>query len=421
MLRVLLPGRSGTAELRDAARSIRRSVPLFDLSGICLKGAGRDRLNGVTLQIHAGVTAVVGYSGAGKTSLLNLLAGFETADSGTLKADLRVAEGSEALPLFWAPQGGGLWPHLTVEQHLSQVCGGRSQPAGIRAEREARRGRKDSDNCEESQFSADEILSRLDLQHRKQAYPETLSQGECSRLAVARALASHAAVLILDEPLAHVDSSRKPEYWQLIRDMIQATSISMIFASHDADAVIREADNLICLHNGQLVFHGATQQLYHHPPGQQTGEFLGRMNWFSADDWILQGIRSSCGQPAVNVSPGIRPEWLELYADPDSGFVVQSTVFSGCLSETTVMDVGRKLHRTVLHVSGSDLPVGQRVSLRFTAAHDRTVRTDDDGPNCEESRSVYKETIQLGDAGQSGNSGAAFATGENSLQELPGK
>ena len=407
--------------MTEPAPAICRSAPLFDLSGIRLEGAGRDRLNGVTLQIHAGVTAVVGYSGAGKTSLLNLLAGFEVADSGALKADIRVPEGTGTLPLFWAPQGGGLWPHLTVEQHLLQVCGGRSEPAGRHARREAGSGEKDSDNSAESRFSADEILRRMDLNHRKQAYPETLSQGECSRLAVARALTSHAAVLILDEPLAHVDSSRKPEYWQLIRDMIQATSISMIFASHDADAVVREAEHVICLHEGQLVFHGATQQLYHHPPGQQTGEFLGRMNWFRADDWILQGIRSSCGQSTVDIPPGIRPEWLELHADPDSGFVVQSTVFNGCLSETTVMETCRNQQRNVLHVSGSDLTVGQRVSLRFTRAHDRTVRADRDAANREESRSVYKETIQSENSGQLGNSGMAFAAGENPLQERPGK
>ena len=70
------------------------------------------RLRDVTLTIERGVTAVLGHSGAGKTSLLNLLVGFESADSGEVSA--RFDRGAHARPLFWAPQDDGLWPHLTA-------------------------------------------------------------------------------------------------------------------------------------------------------------------------------------------------------------------------------------------------------------------------------------------------------------------
>jgi iron(III) transport system ATP-binding protein len=94
------------------------------------------------------------------------------------------------IPLFWVPQNGGLWPHLSAEQHLLSV--------------------------NKSKELADEILSSLDLEHRKAAFPDELSQGERSRLALARALASNADVLLMDEPLSHVDPVRKPGYWDIV-------------------------------------------------------------------------------------------------------------------------------------------------------------------------------------------------------------
>ena len=84
------------------------SNPLWKLEGVNL---GR-RLSELTLTIESGVTAVLGHSGAGKTSLLNLLVGFEKADNGALASEFDRA--SHRIPLFWVPPDGGLWPHLTV-------------------------------------------------------------------------------------------------------------------------------------------------------------------------------------------------------------------------------------------------------------------------------------------------------------------
>ncbi|HEX9047799.1 MAG TPA: ATP-binding cassette domain-containing protein, partial [Verrucomicrobiae bacterium] len=99
------------------------------------------RLQSVTLRIEPGVTAVLGHSGAGKTSLLNLLVGFENSTAGKLQADL--PRGSHRIPLFWVPADGGLWPHLTVAEHIAAVTDGapisssaRSVGANQRAELE---------------------------------------------------------------------------------------------------------------------------------------------------------------------------------------------------------------------------------------------------------------------------------------------
>ena len=89
---------------------------LWQLEGV---GLGQ-RLRDITLRIEPGVTAVLGHSGAGKTSLLNLLVGFEKPDAGKLIAEFN--RGSHRIPLFWVPADGGLWPHLTVAEHIAIVA-----------------------------------------------------------------------------------------------------------------------------------------------------------------------------------------------------------------------------------------------------------------------------------------------------------
>src|SRR5438309_1344936 len=88
---------------------------LWQLDAVSLDPA---RLREVTTTIPAGVTAVVGWSGAGKTSLLNLLVGFEQADHGVIRGSPQVA---------WVPQNGGLWPHCTALEHLEIARGTRDE------------------------------------------------------------------------------------------------------------------------------------------------------------------------------------------------------------------------------------------------------------------------------------------------------
>ena len=92
---------------------------LWKLENVSLAGAERPRLHEARLQISTGLTAIVGQSGAGKSSLLNLLVEFENPNTGTLTAKLPNVDGR--LPLFWVPQNLGLWPHLSIIEHLQAV------------------------------------------------------------------------------------------------------------------------------------------------------------------------------------------------------------------------------------------------------------------------------------------------------------
>ncbi len=318
---------------------------MFQLHQITLNGRTCPRLSDVTLTICSGRTAIVGYSGAGKTSLLNVLAGFEQANAGTVRTVLKgdpaeTASRKARLPLYWVPQNGGLWPHLTVDQHLS---------------------------CVGSAESSDKLLRSLDLEHRRSALPAELSLGERSRLALARALATRAEVLLLDEPLGHVDPVRKPAYWNVIREMIGTVSTSpeqreasIVFTSHEPETVLRHSENVICLREGRVVFQGTTASLYDSPPSREVGEFLGPLNWFDAEEAALFVHDQNPGTGAS----AIRPERMIMVADSGSSVEFVSMPFRGGYAESIVRHVASGRTRTILHQVSGDVPsTGQHVRL----------------------------------------------------------
>ena len=263
--------------------------PLWQLDAISL---GPARLRDITLAIGRGVTAVIGWSGAGKTSLLNVLAGFETAERGRITGAPRVA---------WVPQNGGLWAHCTVREHLEIA---RPSAGGI-----------------------DEMLAKFDLERKTGARPHELSEGEQSRLAVARALAAEADVLVMDEPLVHVDPAREAKYWRVIREHIATTGASLVFSTHAPEAALGEASQAICLREGCVLHTGPVSQLYAQPPSEELMKFLGPGNWFTpaeARAWLGVEIAGACC---------FRPEEIGITPAEEGGFAVESARFRGAFAE----------------------------------------------------------------------------------------
>jgi ABC-type sulfate/molybdate transport systems ATPase subunit len=298
---------------------------LFHLESVSL-GA---RLRGVTLAIPRGVTAVLGASGAGKTSLLNLLAGFEKPSSGKIHGDTRVA---------WAPQGDGLWPGCTTREHLTE--------------------------CGATKAAADALLKSFDLAHLADVKPPKLSRGEQSRLALARALAMPPRTLVLDEPLAHVDSARVGRFWSVIREHVRNTGTSLIFATHGPEAAIAEAGHAICLREGSVVFTGIIRELHENPSSEDLASFLGPANWLTPEDahvWLGESW------PAPRC---VRPERLAITSAHDGEAAVVASRFSGAFAETSLRTTNGAT-RTFLHRPDSPLPVGLQVSLSAAAGTQR--------------------------------------------------
>lgn len=232
---------------------------VWTLNEISLGRTG-SRLRDVSLEIGTGRTALLGCSGAGKSSLLGLLAGFEQPASGAIAFDPHPA--ADQIPIFWSPQDLGLWPHLTATEHITHV-----RPESPIVDR-----------------SDSEWLELAGLAELAAARPDRMSQGERSRLSVVRTLASEAWALLFDEPFVHIDAGHSTGYWNLILEVTAQLGGPLVYSTHDPDSVLRFAEHVVCLDSGRVLFSGPVNQLYFDPPDQDAAGLLGPYNWFGNDD-----------------------------------------------------------------------------------------------------------------------------------------
>ena len=302
---------------------------LFTLEHATL-GTSRDRpprLRDISLTVSRGVTAVLGASGAGKTSLLNLLAGFEMPASGKLHGDTRVA---------WVPQSDGLWPDCSAREHLTE--------------------------CGANAGEAERLLAVFDIAHCAKSRPQKLSHGERNRLAVARALAMNPRTLVFDEPLAHVDTASSGKYWRAIREHIGRTGASFVFATHAPDIALGEAEQAICLREGSVASTGRISDLYENPASPEIANFLGPANWLTPDDarrWLGE---SWSGARCV------RPERLMIAPSENGAATVSASRFFGAFAETELR-AGDGTSREFLHRPAAAHEPGARVSVAVATIH----------------------------------------------------
>ena len=327
---------------------------VWQLNDTSLVSGRTARLTGIDLQIQPGVTAVLGASGAGKSSLLSLLAGFERPTSGTI--DFAAESDAGQLPLFWSPQDHGLWPKLTAREHLEAV-----RPEAPQVDR-----------------SVDEWHALLRLAEVADALPHRLSQGERSRLSLGRALASEAACLVLDEPLAHVDSIHCRSYLDLIAGHAGELGGTVVFSTHDPASVLRIADQVVCLSETRCIFSGPVNELYFNPPTEEVAWLLGPANWIEKDDELLRSAID--GDPPVCV----RPHELLVYSDEgesDSGgqpaeFDVVEREVGGSVCEMAVRGGTEKLIRIMSTDCTTASHPPSRIRLRYEPDRRRTVHAE---------------------------------------------
>jgi len=198
-----------------------------------------------------GVIALFGRSGAGKTMLVNLIAGLLAPDTGEIRLDEAVLTDTRrgiAVPverrrIGYVFQDARLFPHLTVRANLRY--GERRAPGA-------------------ALIGFDEVVTLLGLQGLLQRKPRHLSGGERQRVSLARALLSQPRLLLLDEPLASLDAARREEvlpYLEALRDHL---SIPMVFVSHQFDEVLRLATHLVLIEAGRVLAEGPVAEMSLH-------------------------------------------------------------------------------------------------------------------------------------------------------------
>jgi len=237
--------------------------------------SGRQReqlvaVDDVSFEIPAsGSLAVVGESGSGKTTLARIVAGLETATSGSisiagrqrsvghLNRDARRARGREVQMVFQDPYSS-LDPRQTVNHCIDEVL--RIYAPGPREQRRER---------------VEELLVKVGLDPRQaDRLPGSMSGGQLQRVAIARALAVQPRLLILDEAVAALDVSVQAQVLNLLSDLRAQTDVAYLFISHNLGVVRTIADYTAVMHHGQLVESGLTLEVLDRPRAEYTRRLL---------------------------------------------------------------------------------------------------------------------------------------------------
>jgi molybdate transport system ATP-binding protein len=204
---------------------------------------------GVRFEAAGGATALFGHSGAGKTSVINMVAGLLAPDRGFIALDDMVlfdaAAGINVPPhrrrIGYVFQEGRLFPHLSVRQNLDY---------GRRMSGRPRDG---------SEF--ERIAALLDIGHLLERRPRMLSGGERQRVAVGRALLMRPRLLLLDESLASLDAARKQEILPYLVRLRDDAGVPIVYVSHTAAEVRRIATTVVRLNAGHVVATGGLELL----------------------------------------------------------------------------------------------------------------------------------------------------------------
>ncbi|MEZ5762871.1 MAG: molybdenum ABC transporter ATP-binding protein [Xanthobacteraceae bacterium] len=203
----------------------------------------------VTFESAGGVTALFGHSGAGKSSVVNMIAGLLRPDRGRIELDgkclddpdARIHVAAHRRRIGYVFQDARLFPHMSVAQNLDYGRRMNGLPY---------------DAAEE-----DRILRMLDLEALRLRRPGKLSGGEKQRVALGRALLSRPNLLLLDEPLGSLDEARKAEILPYLIRLRDQEKVPMVYVSHDPDEVRRLATQVLRLEAGQVIARGGIEVL----------------------------------------------------------------------------------------------------------------------------------------------------------------
>ena len=289
----------------------------------------RQVLFDISLDVHRGsITAVIGPSGQGKTTLLRIIGGFEVPRKGVVRIGERVVNehgkcviASERRGVSIVPQEGALFPHLSVG---GNVAFGLSQRRGVQAKQRVA-----------------EVLEIVGLAGMQKMRPHQLSGGMQQRVALARALAPHPELILLDEPFAALDMNLRESVRDETIRTLRAEGATVLWVTHDQEEALANSDQVAVLLEGRIRQVAAPSDLYAHPSDKQTAEFVG-------DVVVLKGntssnastVKCALGELALSETSSadgevhvvVRPEQMQVSSSATSNSVngeVVATKFFG--------------------------------------------------------------------------------------------
>lgn len=312
---------------------------------------------------------VLGPTGSGKTTLLRVIAGLTSPDSGQLLIDEKPADNvePEGRNTAYMPQQYALFPHLTILENVA------FSPLA-----------KGSGKAEAFEI-ARKVLRTVKLAHRENALPHELSGGMQQRVALGRAIASGATLLLLDEPLGALDARLRVELRAELRRIVKDFNLTAIHVTHDQNEAMTIADTVVVLKDGTVQQAGSPFHIYQDPISIFAANFVGGSNFLvgivvgmernASVVELREGVRIRVGQKSHSLGEpvivSVRKESTILRAHaPETGNVVSGQVknanFLGAFIEYTVLLDNRETMRAkipTIYVADGSLPfeVGDRV------------------------------------------------------------
>ncbi len=288
------------------------SRPMLEVRALAKTFHGHTVLDHIDLDLAPGsLTAVVGASGCGKTTLLRLIAGFESPDSGTITiAGRMVASATSSVPphrrsVGYVAQDGALFPHLTVAQNIAYGLSGTTRSAAVRTR-------------------VAELLETVSLETSFAARrPYQLSGGQQQRVALARALAREPALMLLDEPFSALDTGLRASTRKAVAGLLSRTGVTTLLVTHDQEEALSVADQVAVMRDGRFTQVGTPEHVYRRPVDRFTAEFLG--DCITLPCTVTANVADSAlGRIPVTADDGpgtliLRPEQLVATVVSDSG------------------------------------------------------------------------------------------------------
>jgi sn-glycerol 3-phosphate transport system ATP-binding protein len=279
------------------SRSYTASMSSIALAGVAKSWAGSTALQGIDLTIAAGSFCVLlGPSGCGKSTTLRIIAGLESASSGSVLIDGRdvthLPPAQRGVAMVF--QNYALFPHLNVAENIGFGLSVRKVPAAEAAKRLA---------------DAAELLGLTSLLDRK---PGQLSGGQQQRVALARALVAQAKVCLMDEPLSNLDAQLRQEMRTELRQLQQRLGLTVVYVTHDQSEAMSMADQVVLLSKGRVEQAATPRELYARPATTFAASFIGTpsMNLLRLAGGCVAGSTVPAGRDAHWL--GLRPEAVTL-------------------------------------------------------------------------------------------------------------
>ena len=231
----------------------------LEVKNISKKFNGKEILKNISFDVYDGeFLSILGASGCGKTTLLRILIGIETADSGEIirnnKKITNMLPSQRGMGIVF--QNYALFPNMTVLENVAY-------PLKIK-----------KDTKKNAKELAIDILKKVGLEDQMNKYPNELSGGQQQRTAIARTLALNSDIILFDEPMSALDADNRLALRKEFKDIQKKFNITMIYITHDQEEAFSLSDRVMVMKNGEIVQLDTPNKIFNNPKNEYVKSFV---------------------------------------------------------------------------------------------------------------------------------------------------